>query len=79
MDHFPNFRGENKTYLKPPPSETLKRLFQFASSFTHAGPNRHAALPDQPRRAEKKRRFPVEAQKVLSRTAVLQSDDLIVP
>ena len=20
LDHFPNFRGENKTYLKPPPS-----------------------------------------------------------
>ena len=27
MDLFSNFRGENKTYLKPPPSETIRLMF----------------------------------------------------
>ena len=27
MDLFSNFRGENKTYLKPPPSETICLMF----------------------------------------------------
>jgi len=34
LDHFPRYRGENKEYLKPPPSYSLPSFFtQFAVRF----------------------------------------------
>ena len=38
MDHFPNFQGENKKYLKPPPSH-LRDPSNSASFVTFWGQN----------------------------------------